>query len=118
MALNKDQILAADDIELRKVNVPEWGGEVFVRTLTGQGRDRWEAGLEKSKKNGVFLDSIQLRASLLVHCLVDENGVPLFEVSDVEELSRKSSKPISRLFDIAASMAGFTKQDLEEAEKN
>ena len=45
MLLSKDQILSADDIQSQRVPVPEWGGEVMVRGLTGSQRDQWEAGL-------------------------------------------------------------------------
>ena len=33
--LTKEAILAADDLPREKVDVPEWGGEVYVRALTG-----------------------------------------------------------------------------------
>ena len=33
--LTKSQILEADDIKHESVFVPEWGGKVFVQTMTG-----------------------------------------------------------------------------------
>ena len=43
--LTKEQILRVKDIETRKVNVPEWGGDVMVRSLTGAERDYFESKL-------------------------------------------------------------------------
>ena len=39
MALTADQILAADDMGLKEVAVPEWGGSVFIRVMTVGERD-------------------------------------------------------------------------------
>ena len=36
MLLTRDAILAAADIQTETVPVPEWGGEVAVRPLTGR----------------------------------------------------------------------------------
>jgi len=41
--LTRDQILQAQDIARETVSVPEWGGSVLVRGLTGQERDAYEA---------------------------------------------------------------------------
>ena len=43
--LTKDQILAVADIEYRTVAVPEWGGEVRIRSMTGADRDAHEMWL-------------------------------------------------------------------------
>ena len=40
MILNREQILAANDVKTRIVDVPEWGGSVIVRGLTSLERDR------------------------------------------------------------------------------
>ena len=37
--LSKDAILAADDLPRETVHVPEWGGDVYVRTMSGTDRD-------------------------------------------------------------------------------
>jgi hypothetical protein len=56
MALNKDQILHADDLPRREVQTPEWGGSVFVRALTGDERDSYEGemlGSDGTRKTDV-----------------------------------------------------------------
>ena len=43
--LSRDEILAADDIQIELLEVPEWGGSIFVKGMTGAERDRFEAGV-------------------------------------------------------------------------
>ena len=40
--LTKDQILKSDDLPSEEVSVPEWGGSVMVRSMTGYERDQFE----------------------------------------------------------------------------
>ena len=47
-ALTRDEILGADDLKTESVKVPEWGGTVLVRELTGAERDEWEASVVKT----------------------------------------------------------------------
>ena len=42
MALTKDQILAADDMGMLKLAVPEWGGDVYIRVMSVGERDASE----------------------------------------------------------------------------
>ena len=47
-------ILEAQDSELRKVHVPEWGVDVFIGVMTAGERDSWEnEWLQKQGKGGV-----------------------------------------------------------------
>ncbi len=43
--LTREQILQSDDLPRETVQVPEWGGEVQVRTMTGTDRDAFVASL-------------------------------------------------------------------------
>ena len=43
--LTKEAILAADDLPRETVLVPEWGGDVYVRTMSGTDRDAFESSL-------------------------------------------------------------------------
>ena len=40
--LSRDEILAASDLTKELVEVPEWGGSVYVRAMTGTERDSYE----------------------------------------------------------------------------
>lgn len=123
--LKRDEILAVKDYKRVLVDVPEWGGSVYVATLTGSGRDAFEQYVmpsakeqEESKKTGKKVVTKNFRAALLSRCLVDEEGTLLFNESDIEALGQKSARAIERLVDVAQEINGLSKKDAEELEKN
>ena len=113
--LNKDEILKADDLKTETVPVPEWGGDVSIRMLTGSERDSFEASIIGNGKDKNFRD---IRAKLCARCLVGEDGTRLFSDAEILALGGKSAKPLDRIFDAAQKLNGFTDADVEELEKN
>lgn len=116
--LTRDQILTAEDRRFEIVDCPEWGGEVRLRSLTGRQRDEFEAGLVEQRGNDRKLNMRNARAKLVVLCAVDENGQPLFTTEDIRKLGGKSAKPLDRLYDVAASLAGLSEDDMKELTEN
>lgn len=116
--LTRDAILAAPDIQEEIVPVPEWGGDVIVRGLTGAQRDAFEASVveQKGKKTEMKLDNI--RARLVALSIVDEKGKRLFSDADVVALGKKSARPLQRLWDKARELSGLSDDDVEELAKN
>jgi hypothetical protein len=119
--LNKAAILAADDLTYRDVEVPEWGGTVRVRALSGTDRDAYEAMMIDARQQKGAAVSPKLhnfRSKLVVRAIVDSNGERLFTDTDARELGAKSGAVIDRLFDIAAELSGMDKKAVERAEGN
>jgi hypothetical protein len=114
MGLTKDQILAADDLGLFKVAVPEWGGDVFVRVMTVGERDAYENEWMRKKDTGVD----DFRTKFLVRCLVDASGNRLFDNGDVQKLAAKSAKVMNRLWQAAMEHNNLSDADVEELAKN
>jgi hypothetical protein len=114
--LDRSAILGADDQVIERVPVPEWGGFVYLRNLTGAERDRYEAdSLRYNKKGapaGANLENA--RARLLVLAICDEAGTAILSPADLEALSKKNAKPIDRLFDRACELSGIGEQELAE----
>lgn len=110
--LDRKAIFKAVDLDVKKVDVPEWGGEVCVRGLTARERDHFEASIGTSAN----LDN--LRARLVVLSLCDEDGERIFKDSDAIELGKKNATVVNRLFDVARSMSGMTDADVQELEGN
>src|SRR6185503_6397195 len=106
MALTKEQILGAADAKSKTVNVPEWGGTVRVKVMTGTERDAWEAAILDAEGK---VSKRQFRAKLLVQTLVDDAGKLLFTEADLNALSEKSGAAISRVYDVAAKLNALTK---------
>lgn len=116
MTLTGEAILKADDLRRELVKVPEWGGSVWVRGLSGAEWDRYEAeGLDFSGKKAVpRLDHVRARLCALALC--DESGRRLLSDGDVQALSAKSAAPLDRVFEVARRLSG--QAGTEEAEKN
>src|ERR1035437_8715941 len=115
MAVSRDNIFGSKDRPSEKVNVPQWGGDVYVSTITGTERDAFESAITSSEGK-VSVENI--RAKLLVRCLTDENGNRLFTDADALQLGTKSANILDRLFTVARKLNGLSKDDVEELKKN
>lgn len=111
--LTHDQILGADDRRHEDTPVPEWGGTVRVRGLTGKERDAFEASLV-DKKTGQTSKLANARARMLVMTLVDDDGNRLFSMEDVSALGAKSAAALERVFAVARRLSGMSDDDLAE----
>lgn len=96
MGLSRDDILAADDRVVESVEVPEWGGTVYVRSLTREEiRPFTDAGDE-------------MAVGMLVSVTVcDEDGRPLFTDDDVPALEKKSVRALNRVLEKAMEVNGL-----------
>lgn len=116
--LSRDDILKADDIKTELVEVPEWGGAVMVRGLTGAERDALEEEVTSQRGSSVRVNLRNLRAKLVVRSVVDEQGKHLFTPADVDALGKKSAAALQRVFNVASRLSGLSREDLEELTKN
>lgn len=124
--LSKEAILAANDLEKELVEVPEWGGAVYVRALTGTERDAFEASLvnERVVRRGRKSETTRetnlrnLRARLCALTMCDEEGNRLFGDSEVHELGKKSASALNRVFEVAQRLSGLSEGDVEELAGN
>lgn len=120
-AISKQAVLSAVDLPRERIELPEWGADayVFVRGLTGTERDSWECYcLAQRKAAGSDNGFPGLRGSLLVRCLVDDDGNRIFDDGDVEALGGKSGKALDRLWEAAVRLSGIGKDDVEQLKKN
>lgn len=119
MSLTKDQILEANDLKNEAVNVPEWGGTVHVRTMTGADRDQFESSMVATLPDGTRkTDMTNLRAKLVALTLVDANGSRLFDVNDIDRLGLKSAGALEKVFVVAQRINGLGGQAEDDALKN
>ena len=107
-------ILAALDLAHEDVPVPEWGGTVRIKTMTGAARDAFEASLVQE---GGKRDFTNLRARLLAHAIVGEDDQPVFSAADVDALGQKSAAALDRLYDVAQRLNGIGTTAQADAEK-
>jgi hypothetical protein len=114
----KDKILQAQDLTKEKVNVPEWGVELWVRCLTGTERDKFESDIVSGRGDNVKMNFHNMRSKLLVMTLVDESGERIFADKDTDALGKKNAAVLDRLFAIAQKLSGLRKEDVDELAKN
>ena len=111
--LSKEAILKANDLPSRTIPVPEWGGDVIVKTMTGTEKDAWENSLIKGKGKNMRIDQSDVRSKLCVRVLVDEKGQRLFSDNEFPLLGRKSSKAIEKVVEVAQELNGVSDEDIE-----
>ena len=117
--LSREDILKADDLETRDVEVPEWGGTVRVRGLTGTDRDAYDASRMEQLPDGTFVPALaNSRAKLVSRCVVGEDGEPLFNELDVGRLGQKSAVALIRVFEVAAELSGLSAEAEAQLEGN
>ena len=94
-----------------EVSLPEFGGSVWVRSMSAGERDRFEEVHSKLK-------NIDYRARLAVATMCDAEGNALFSESDIPSLSALPSNVFDRVLDVAHRLNGFGGEAREDARKN
>lgn len=111
--LSREQILAAQDIRSETVPVPEWGGAVMVRGLTGRARDALEARFTDAKGTLDRKAQADFRAAFAAMTIVDESGDRLFSDDDIKALGEKSSVALQRVFDVAVRLSATDPESVD-----
>lgn len=109
--LTKDEILAADDAQLEKVHVPEWGDDVFIRALPSDERAMFE-NQQQTQNGRINMVNIYARYAVLILC--DEKGARLFTDAEAGKLGRKSGAAIGRVFKAGIRLNAMSEDDVKE----
>jgi hypothetical protein len=117
--LTRDEILEAEDLKRADVPVPEWGGTLLVRGLTGKERDQYEESMIRWQSgNKIGANMTNARARLVSMAAIDEEGKRLFSDRDVRALGEKSGKALDRVFDVVAALSGIGDAEIKELTAN
>ena len=124
MLLSRDAILAARDIKTEDVAVPEWGGSVRVRGMSGTERSRFEESLQEPLKQSktaerrygpkTQVNAKTVREKLCVWCIVDTDGQRLFTDADLGALAEKSAGALEKVVEVAMRLSGMDEEDVEQ----
>jgi len=112
--LTRQAILEAKDQTIQEVQVPEWGGSLYIRTLTGAERDAFEKNWIDAQNTG----NPNFRAKLAARVICGQDGKRVFSDNDIAALGEKSGAALSRVFEAAMKINFMTAADVEELEKN
>lgn len=126
--LTRDQILAAQDITTEEVSVPQWGGTVLVRGMSGTERNLFEdactkeipAGNRAGRRAGQTVTKFvkdNIMAKLCAWCMVDEAGEKLFADTDIGALGKKSGAALQRVMEVAMRLSGLDDDAIDDMAK-
>ena len=93
--LSRQALETINDRKQETVDVPEWGGAVYLRELSAGDHEDLELFMQSSKQDKH--PTIYLRTRLVALALVDHEGNRLYKDEDIEILRSKSSTVINRL---------------------
>lgn len=116
--LGADAILKAADLQVAEIEVPEWGGWVRVRGLTGLERDQFESEMTQRKGKDVQMNLRNIRARLVQLSVVDEKGERMFTHQVLEALGAKSARALDRIFTKSMELSGLSPGDVENLAEN
>jgi hypothetical protein len=117
--LSRDEILNAEDRATEVVEVPEWGGSVTIRALSGTERDRFETesvSYGRTNQGGLQISGVQtnnVRARLVALSVIDADGKRMFSDKDVLALGDKSAAALNRVFEAAQQLSRISQRDVE-----
>ncbi len=104
--LSVEDILAVDDRGASTVDVPEWGGKVKVRGISGRLRWRFEAAVLKGRQTGDYADMADVQVAIVAEAL----GVGSKEYA---KLANKNAGALDRIRDAALKVSGMDDEDVE-----
>ncbi len=109
MILDRTSLLAAiraSTPKMESVDVPEWGGAVFVRVMSGTERDAFEEIHSKQLYRG-------FRARLAVATVCDDKGDLVFTPSDLAEVGDVDVVTLDRITEVATRLNGLRKAEAQ-----
>jgi len=112
----KEKIKAADDISRQRIEVPEWGVELEVRSITGANRAKLLQETTDDEGKVIFG---KLYPKLLIYSLYDpKTNELIFSEKDESWLMEKNGTPIEKLVNLAMGFSGLSEGSIAKAEKN
>ena len=105
--LTRQEVLTlAPTLARETLDIPEWKGSIIIQELTASERDAWEIYNKTARDKG---EPVNIRASLAVWSVCDEQGNALFTRADIPTLGKHSAKILDRIWDVATRINGIGK---------
>ena len=114
--LSINDILSIEDKQLEKLEIKEWNGCIYIKTMSAKERSELEdlyMRMKSSKSNtGKF------RKEMLRRTVTNSNGALLLSDDALaEHFMTKSSLVIENIFERACELNGFRERDVETIKK-
>lgn len=120
MSLSKEQIMGAPEKAVIEIEIPEWGGTVFIRQLAGWERDVLEMKALDQKTLKPTVNSMNgYRGLQCMYFLGDSEGNRLFAAdNDYYKLAQKAASALDRIVDAGRRFNRMDDDGVKDAEKN
>lgn len=119
--LNREAIMATvRAMKTEPVAVPAWGGTVHVRELSASELDAFEASFAEERQAALNAGKAykpNVRGRMLVACICDAQGKPLFLQGDETIVGNMAGHELEGLVTVADRLNRFTKVHREILEK-
>ncbi len=106
--LSLDQILSAEDLPTKDIEIPEWGGVVKIQGLSKAKADK--VSLECFDDDGE-VDTAKLQVQMVLHCLVE----PKITEAELTLLVEKKASVFNRLAVECMAHNGSTEEVAEQS---
>jgi hypothetical protein len=125
MALTKEQILGIVDIKVKEIEVPLWGGTLFIKQLTRGQQDEYlhrqfgKFGVKQQGKTQNIESSMDMFGHdswIFAQGVCDENGKRLFTDKEVEAINQKNGEAVGAVAVEIVKFSGM-EADVQELEK-
>ena len=114
-----EQVFAANDRVLEKIDVPEWGSpDLYVGMMNGEERDEYEEWFELHKDAAGKVNRRGFRVRAVRLMTFDAQGNAAFTVDQEASLAKKSAVVLNRIFEKAFELNKLGAKHVEEAAKN
>jgi hypothetical protein len=117
--LGREAFLAhAGELPTEKVVIEGWGTAI-IQGLSAAARDSYEASVVvlrrgKGGRTEEGRDFDNVRAKLVVRCLIGTDGRPLFGAHEYDLVGQLPAMVIDKLWEAATRLSGMTEEDIEE----
>lgn len=118
--LTAAQILQAQDIATKEIEVPEWGGNILIKQLSRGQQDEYlkrQFGARmrqdtKAKTQELDLSNMYGHDAFLLVCAVcDDNAKPIFTAAQIDALKQKNGEVIGRIAKEILQFSGMVEDD-------
>jgi hypothetical protein len=100
--VNRESILSAKTIQTEAVEVPEYGGTVYLRGLNAADRVAFFDSIDQETESPT-----RIGCKLIARCMVDADGTRLLTDDDAAALEAQDGKLIDRLANAANKVNGI-----------
>lgn len=114
--LNRAAFFEAEDAKYEDVPVPQLGGSVRIRVLSGTARDAFNEYIRSD--DGGKKPASATGAALLVATCIDESGEPMFTMDDIDDIREKSAAALDVMAAAAMRINGMGTAAVSNAVKN